>query len=506
MSKRSFDQLLELDPTNFNDVEILDFIGELFDLSLDLNNPKGIDKGLELSLKIADGNLSNSDLIRFHYYLANGWSSRRFFTRYEKSESWDFDQQELSKELFHLRKCISIEDFNKEKSELQCQVYTNLGNHFSHVGRFIDAQEWWNKALSVISYFPMALGNIGHGLFSYAGCLYSSSHKTIFVYHAYKHLKQTLNYKNFLHPNAYQSFKKLLENIERQWPKEYLDSKQSFEFDLGKNKKLRSYREWCLQNTLYLNSLNDLGPLEIASHDLLHLPSMTVELNATPKYHTLFNQIKQEYGTARFLFYEGTRLPSQSYGDKDIVLVDTSDYAEYSYNLEKIKITYRIIYSLFDKIAYLLNDYLKVGMPRNRTSFRGLWHENNRDRSLRNIFMGNRNLALRGLYWLSKDLFDKDDAHVEAIEPEAKELSEIRNHIEHKSFKIKQYGNWGEDEDNFTFSIGRAKFEQKTFKQLRLIRAAIIYTSLAIHHEEVGKEQKHTILMYLPDVPFKDRI
>jgi hypothetical protein len=118
-------------------------------------------------------------------------------------------------------------------------------------------------------------------------------------------------------------------------------------------------------------------------------------------------------------------------------------------------------------------------------------------------------LALRGLYWLSKDLFnaDDEDAHSTVLEPEAQELAEIRNHIEHKSFKVVQYGTWGgDDEDEYTFNIDRGKFELKTLKLMRLIRAAIIYTSLAIHHEERRSLKGPAYPLPLPELPFDDKV
>lgn len=504
-SKLFFEQLINTDHLKHTGVQLLNIIGLLFDTSLDLQDPRGIEKGIELATKIEYESLSNNDKILFNYFLANGWESKRLLTRYETQQSWDFDQHELSKELFHLRKCITIEGFDDLDLERKCQIYTNLGNHFSHIGRFIEAKEYWSLAILIVPEFPMALGNIAHGLFRYAGCLYEQRHKDIFVHHTYKYLKLAIEKNEGLHYSAIEDFNEFLGIIEKQWPQKYLNSQHDYSFDLGKNKKLKEYRKWSLVNTLFLNPLNDLGALEIACHDTLHLPDMTVAMDAKPKYHILFNQIKQEYGTARFLFYEGTQLPIKSYGDKDISLVDTMDYAEYSYNLEKVKIAYRLIYSLFDKISYLLNDYLGVGVPNNRISFRTIWHDEKKDHKLRTQFINNQNLALRGLYWLSKDFFDKNDAHIDVIEPEARELAQLRNYIEHKSFKIEPFQNWGKIEDNFTYSIGRNEFEHKTFKQLKLIRAAIIYTSLAIHHEEKGKLKKRTVNMYLPDLPYDNK-
>ncbi len=499
--------LAGLNPTDFTLEGVLDLIGQLVDLSSDEGDRAFLDKAFLLSEAIDVDRLDKPRQMYYHYFLANAWATKRHFNRFETEESWDYDQEELTKELYHLRKCMSISGFKDAMKEFQCQVYTNLGNHFSHVGRFVEAQEYWNMALKLIPDFPMALGNIGHGLHSYAGCLYDDSHRNIFMYHSHKSLQNALLWKDYIYPTAYNSFLRLYQLIRVHWPTEYLDKEHSFDYDLGLDKDLANYRKWCLENTLYINPLNDLALYNIACQDILHLPSMTVAPDDPPKFHSLFNQIKQEYGTARFLFYEGTQLPAQSYSDEDVVLVDTLEYAEYSYNLEKVKIAYRLVYSLFDKIAYLLNFYLGIGIERNRISFRGLWQEPQKGKPLRTIFQKNKNLALRGLYWLSKDLFDKEDAHQTVIEPEAKELAEIRNHVEHKSFKVVENGGLGADEsDAMTYSIGRGELERKTLKQMKLIRSAIIYTSLAIHHEEQTKEPKLTLPFILPDMRFEDKL
>jgi hypothetical protein len=422
------------------------------------------------------------------------------FQQVNLDADWTIGRTEMTRGLFHLRKCIAIPEFKDAQKELRCQAYTNLGNHFSHVGQFIEAIHYWGKALEIIPYFPMAMGNMGMGLYRYASAQHLDAHQGIFVHQAYQWLKGGYALKKFIHASAAREFSKLIKAIEKSWPEEFLEREMDFSFALGKQRKLKEYREWGLANGLYLNPLNDLGALELASHDCLHLPSMTVALDERPKYHSLYNQLKQEYGTARFLFYEGTQLPARSYSDKDIKLVDTLDYADYSFNLEKIKIAYRLIYSIFDKVAYFLNDYLAIGIPVNQISFRVLWHADPKGETLRPQFSGSPNLALKALYWLSRDLFDKGSSQ-ELLEPEAKELADIRNHIEHRSFKIKQYGNWGEIEDGFTFAIGREEFELKTLKQLKLARAALIYLSLAIHWEEKHRVKKeHAIPYFLPDM------
>ncbi|RIW12165.1 hypothetical protein D0X99_19610 [Algoriphagus lacus] len=487
--------------------EKIQTIGELVDLAADFRDIRFLDKAFLIAEGLDLDRLQSINRLNFYYFFANAWSTKRLINSQAKPNSWEYIKDELIQELYHLRKCISIKDFENSSQEFQCQVYTNLGNLFYSIGRFVEALEYWNLALKVIPDFHMALGNKARGLFEYARLLYDDSHRNIFIYHAYNSIKEALNDEEIVHPSACRSFKDLLNHIQTKWPKEYLTSRHSFDYNLGKDKKLTTYRRWCLTHTLYLNPLNDLSPYNVACHDILHLPNMTVPVGDPPKYHSLFNQIKQEYGTARFLFYEGLQLSKPNYSDKDIVLVDTLDYAEYSFNLEKVKIAYRLIYSLFDKIAYFLNSYLGVGIENHKSSFRALWHEPKKDSPLRTIFNESRNEALKGLYWLSKDLFSRDEAHNNVIEPEAKELAEIRNFIEHKSFKVtKGYPLKMYDPDDLVYSIDRKSFEEKTLKQMKLVRSAIIYTILAINFEEKNKEFKPTVPLFFPTIEFKNKM
>lgn len=510
LTDKSYAELLQLDPAYYTDFEKLDFIGALFDYSADEVDIKGTEKGLEWAETITMEQLPLADQARFYYYMANGWANMRHSRRFEQQLAWDYDQEELTHEIFYLRSCLRSDGFELTSPGLQCQAYTNLGNHFSHVGRFVEAQRMWHNALAIMPDFPMALGNIGQGCFRYARALYDEAHQNIFIYHAYHYLQRAVNSKAYLQSGAGEFWASLCRYIETHWPKSYLEKNHDFNhMDLGKDKALRSYREWCLELHLYINPLNDLSDYTVASHDILHLPSMTVPNGDPPKYQTLFNQIKQEYATSRFLFFEGTQPHKPHYSDKDVKLIDTLEYAEYSYHMEKVKITYRLVYSLFDKIAYLLNDYLQIGLKRKHISFRSLWHDNLKGkRILRLRFQNNTNLALRGLYWLSKDLLnvDEEEAHGKVLEPDSQSLAKIRNHIEHKSFKVVQYGTWGDDdEDDYTYSIDRGKFELKTLRLMALSRSAIIYTSLAIHHEESQKPQGYSYPVTLPDYPFDDK-
>lgn len=477
-------------------------IAKLIDASKDESNSMLLEKGLTLLEKLDYSLLCNDQKVKFHYYYANAWNNKKIFNRSQIDSTWSFDQEEISKELYHLRFCLKIEAFEELEKELKCQIYVNLGNLYSNIGRLAEAIEIWKKALKIISYFPMALCNLGYGLQQYSLYLEDESHKNIFVYHAYKYLGEGLKFKKYIYPSAYTFFESIFLSIEAHWPQEYLKTYHSFDYNLGKNRNLANYRRWNLENCMYINPLNDLSDYPVACHDILHLPSMTVRINEPPKYHSIFNQIKQEYGTARFLLYESLHNNKLSIADKDILLLDTFDYSDYSYNTEKLKIAFRIIYAIFDKIAYLLNDYLKLGIEQHKVSLKTLWH--NKDKTLKQQFSNSENLPLRGLYWLSRDLFEKSDEHSVLIEPDAQNLADIRNHIEHKSFKIKKEGSEkGSIKDDITYVISKTEFLNKTLKQMKLVRSAIIYTSLAINQEELKNAPQNVIPFNLKELDYK---
>jgi hypothetical protein len=99
---------------------------------------------------------------------------------------------------------------------------------------------------------------------------------------------------------------------------------------------------------------------------------------------------------------------------------------------------------------------------------------------------------LRGLFWLSKDFYEKRLAFRSAIAPEAQRLSEIRNDLEHKYLKLhtemhSRTATLGSDSalvDDLATSVCRPEFEAMTLGLFSLIRAAIIYLVLGVHQEE----------------------
>ncbi|HHT9132747.1 MAG TPA: LA2681 family HEPN domain-containing protein [Candidatus Tripitaka californicus] len=250
--------------------------------------------------------------------------------------------------------------------------------------------------------------------------------------------------------------------------------------------------------------MNDLGPYPIAARDVFHTPSIVVGIKEGPYYHGYFNQMKQEFVSARYLYHEGISVRRPHFSDRDVRLFNTLDYPSYSLAVEKVKTAFRVSYSLFDKIAYFLNHYLHLSIPEKEITFRKFWYASqHKKKGLRPEFQRYENWPLRGLFWLSKDLYENEPDFKKSIEPDAQALSETRNHLEHKYLKLHE-NDWSGPpsnneevflalRDTLAFSIYRGEFQAKTLRLLKMIRAALIYLSLAIHCEEQQRAKRREI-------------
>lgn len=468
--------------------ESLDVIGSLIDLSDSLGRPDGAHRALALSDQLDLANLTEIEAALLEYFRANAWS---VLQQRETANVWDWEQPALGQQIFHLRKCISHQGFSKLEKVRRCQVFTNLGNCMDNVGRFIEAQEYWGQAITLEPKFGMAIGNKGCGLETYAQALYDPGHQMLFLKFARVAVK-TASRRGILfeghYPNALAHFDSVKKRIESLVPN--LSKVKLHEHAMGKSNAERAYRSWCLENRLFLNPLNDLGPHSIANRDILMLPSFCTKTDETPTLVGFFNQLKQEYAAARWFLYEGAQTDTTHFSDRDVLLYNTLDYSCHALAVEKTKIAFRMAYSLFDKIAFFLNEYLQLGVADRDIYFKTIWyrHRSAKPFPLRSNFANLDNLSLRGLFWLTKDLFD--EKHSDVLEPEARDFYVIRNRLEHSGLRVYEDFAAGLTSDleifsnRLSYSIARSDLNAKALRLFRLVRAALVYLLLGMHREE----------------------
>ncbi len=497
-------------PAGLSGEQALEQIGFLIDLSDDLRSEEGTSRALLWADELARTSLSAADQALLEYFRANAWASRQKARHGDRSAAWAWEQPELQEQLLHLRSAVQHEGFDDLPDVRRCQIFTNLANQINTIGRFVEAQEYWNRALALRPRFGMALGNRGYGLAEYARTLYDTGHKGLLLCHAHRSLSAAISNDAEYEGPGYERAKAFFANLKDQIAERINvdETERAIDIDnhdIGASEEERDYRLWCLNNTLFLNPLNDLGPHRIGARDILHLPPFITPIDAPPSLLGLFNQLKQEFATARWLCYDGIMSDGVHFADRDVLLYNTLDYPAYSIAVEKVKAAYRLAYSLFDKIAFFLNTYLDLQLDESRVWFRSVWYVNaDKNRGVRPELIDSENWPLRGLYWLAKDFFSPEFR--DATEPDARALADIRNQLEHRYLKIHEIYlpspptpvMWSDD---LAYSIQRENFEDKTLRILKHARAGVVYLSLAMHREErrraEGKAGTRTMPMTL---------
>jgi hypothetical protein len=449
------------------------------------------------------------DVALLAYFQSNAWANLHELRTTDRNRSWAWEQPDLQKRILLLRTALLSAGFSGMELTRRCQVHTNLGNALNTLGRVVEAIEQWDHAIGLNPSFGMALGNRANGLETYARGNYDNGHKWLLWLNAID------AYDAALAPNVYfdspgrDQMAKARERAAAVAPVEAV--RQGYApngHSLGRSKAEQAYRSWALQHRLFLHPLNDVGPISLAARDVLSQPTFVTLINEPPTLIGFFNQLKQEYVSARWFVYSGLLAERPHFSDRDVLLQDTLDYPVYCLNLEQIKIGYRLAYSLFDKVAFFINHYWQLNCPARRVNFRTIWYkENNFEKGLHPTFLNApENLFLRGLYWIAKDIFD--DRMRETAEPVARDLDSIRNHLEHKYLKVTddQFG-LGEratplGQDTLAHILNRADLEAKTLKILKLTRCVLIHLSLAMHAEEQRRhpESDRLVPMELPTV------
>lgn len=470
--------------------------GVLYNLSEDLGRDEGLDRIIELNERVTDRDLKMVHEAMRHYQLANAYSLRDSWSDDETMYTF-FDSSDMIEAIGHARASVAQEYSTVLGATREAQSFVNFASHLSRTGRVCEALFWYNKAIQKRPDNPMSLGNRGQCKIHYADLLFSPNHTVRLLHSAYRDLKKALENWNDPHPNARSIFETRMRAIE-DYTDEGLNIEHEDESDLGETPFDQEYHQWVLENHLYLNPLNDIYTHTSTAQDLFHLPDMVISNDEDFPYPGIYNQIKQEYVSARYLYYEGIAQTEESphFSDREVKLPDTLDYSIYGYRTEQIKTALRIAYSIFDKIAVLINEYFGVGQR--KTNYQQVWNKNgDYKQGLVEPFQDSDNWALNALYWIKKDFhhsISKNDE--DSVVIVAHELKSLRNAVEHDYIKVFEDDivsspptrDWLSD--SLYDAIGKSELRKAGLEMLRIVRAAMIYIGLAIHHEERKKKQE----------------
>ena len=448
----------------------------------DIENTEGCIEEAEKIVK--DINLSHHEKAELYYSIATAYADLETFKYEHRLDEEAISLQEKS--IYNFRAALDeleFEDLDDIANGLYQQLYTNAGNTYSRFGRFIEAFNLYRKASEKYGIFPMALANEGQLALEYSSLFYDKSLIQVFYHYAYHCLKKSLIYKHYLNVHgAGKHFEDIFNELEKIYPKEFFENKLDFSgYNYGKTKKEQQYKIWVAENRLFLNPLNDISKQAIAATDYLHLPGL-VYLNDQYKFefhYGLFNQIKQEYISARYLFYEGIQIRKSTHiADKDVWLIEIGDSVN-SYSDFSIRTSFRILYALFDRIAFFINDYFDLGIDVGKVSFKKI----RKNEKMKNICMNN--FMMYAVYWLSKDFYQDGEI---TTKPNSKKIDELRNYMEHRYVASTLFDD--KQDNNMIKYVSTVDLYRHTIDLLKTIRELIIYLVLGINIEENQKRKQ----------------
>lgn len=345
--------------------------GLLIDIGKWLGNERIINDSIKLLEKDFESIISNKKLAPSAYYnLANGYSHLFDFERINDSYASFFIKTKLDLVKTYYLKAL---EYDIKDVKLKSEIWVNLGNCFDTLGRVIDALECYEEALKCKPDQGMALGNKGIALLFYSKI--SGEHQGTFLIEAHNLLSQAL--KVGVLPEMVNSFSGYLESIEKSIPAKYLNPTEylskypgyKIETQLEFEKFLI---EFCLRNKLYLNICNFCQKCDAAIGDTILIKEMTVSKqdDVFLRLSSFLNEIKQDYVTSRFLLIlSNYRKMNLDFVDKRVKIIDTLDESIHNIYIQLIKASFKGFYDILDKIAYFLNDYLKLGMSETAVDF-----------------------------------------------------------------------------------------------------------------------------------------
>lgn len=494
-----------------------------------------------------------------YYIIGNGYA----FLADGLQSPWD---ERVGLQVKFYKKSQYEQGFSELSDDLQSRVYTNLANALSSQGRLFEAVRELNRAMAIFNN-PLAYFSKGMALLEVSSSLYDKGHAVYFQKEAYPILKYVFECKEELFDadhlkfiEAATPYKGFVSHFDQHYDSicEEFPHISKVKGATGNSNKERLYKQWCLENTLFINDLNEITTELAAAQDVMGLPS--VRYSANPLIGITeslwlsggFSEIKHQYAHARFTYYEAieskyARREISHYENNDLFLVDSLDYCIYRRDIEQIKVSFRLLYSCFDKLAVLLFKYLDPESAA-KVYFSSVWYK---DKKVKQDFLKSDNPYLLALHWLSREINDNEaEGHDHWMDSNATKLADIRNKLEHGGFRVvmddlyKMTNAFDRERaearhaeilarieaNNKVLKGGVSKADQKTIrekiksdqnlideknslkgypliitdKELRdqtlrpmsKVRYAIMYTSLAIHYEEEKLDDSGVIIPF----------
>ena len=430
--------------------------------------------------------------MQIYYDIANAYHDLRIIEKVSQ-------EVYLEKELYYSRLALDIYESNfYDNSTASAEVtvaqyiamrlYTNLGNAYQSIGRYIVAIDCFENALLISNDFAMASLNLSFLLFEYAQYQIHSHEQNYFHHACYYYYKQTEACRINLEK---QEYLQILQRYIDMFDSSYIENFLSKPLELSplhiSTLEEIDYRNYLLLFRFFLNPCVDILFDSCFEVDSISLPFIPPYSNRQKELIGLFNQIKQEYNWARLLWYKvSTNETYTHFSEHELNLIDIGDFSDYSVRSSMLRASFKSAYSLFDRIGFFINEYFEVGLTGTNISFKNVWKDkliNKKGHAYLSvphpiITTHSNNVFIQAMYWLQKDFYEKESINITT--PHAMPIFKMRNDMEHNCLRT----GTETSPSSFTIYSTEGEIERNTFRLLKLAREMIIYLCLSVKIQE----------------------
>lgn len=436
---------------------------------------------------LGEGNLNLFDKMLANYLLGESYNA--LIKKTCSAQEAQFNNPIVWKAIFFYRMALLyVKDIfeNKKKALFvtaklhQYNALIQLGNVYSHMGRFQDGIECYKAAGLLYSNDYRWKFHFGFMLFN-THSYYERSVERFVISFMKDLLRDCLGKKEYSQ-SAYYVY-----SIIKDWRSPDLNNDRPTNYEATEE---GDYNHWVNQNVLRLNAYNDINfTSTLCQEDSLYFDgvySPKTEPDSWRRLFQLLNEVKQEYVSARYMLYSYFKKSGSSHvSDKNVRLADVYDRSNYSFHLELAKSAFRSLYSILDKIAFALNDYLDLDMNPERVNFNNVWYENSKSYKIKEEILKYKSLySLAGLLFIRNDIYGGAENYLQAEETIL--LKKVRNAIEHRAIIIVDDGML--EDDGSVLNISRMEFESVSINLIKTVRQAIFCFVNAINHIEYDKK------------------
>lgn len=373
--------------------------------------------------------------------------------------------------------------------ESQPDVWINKGNILDDLGRHFEALFCYDRAILLNPQHYNAWGNRGICCWTLSKLVENENdRKKLFldamIYLAIEFKLHPLVEINDFYRNLVNDFIKhnkividLDITLQNQLPKKRTIVEERFNLYSEQDGNFQNfYFGFCELHNLFLNTHFDCNNCGQSNSDVINI-SFVGNINDHIRPYKFFKEwysLIDDYKTARFY------LTLAQYKHPDFLFMDKPRYERdyslnYYLNVEILKSAFLVAFNIYDKVAYLLNDYEELGLKDENVSF---WSGKSIFTIKEKILLkkNNWNTNLVALYSIKNEIEGKE---------EFTKVKDIRNFITHRYFVLHDLGH-GIKSDNH---INIQEFFKSTLYMLLQIKNILFSLTFFISEKESRKKE-----------------